>query len=249
MHIHRSQHTSGFTALPNELLQNRRVSYTAKGLLSDLLSRPDGWREDGKNMADNSPQGRGAIRRALRELTDAGYYRVVKVRQEDGRILSEAHVYDVPQPAVAPGVDFPDSGEPGVDRPGAKPPKKREKEPTLPAQRRPGETGGSTLTVPQSDPATREAVAALYRVTRGEPRLRLGAAEALELAPLVATWLERVDERDLAQALLPGLPRFVMSARGLLKDRLIRKSPLRDRFRCSGRPDGLEVDLVAELVQ
>ncbi|MEZ0069173.1 transposase, partial [Streptacidiphilus sp. MAP12-20] len=31
--------------------------------------------------------------------------------------------------------------------------------------------------------------------------------------------------------------------------RLIRKSPLRDRFRCSGRPDGLEVDLVAELVQ
>ncbi|MFD5438556.1 hypothetical protein ACFWJ4_41215 [Kitasatospora sp. NPDC127067] len=58
MQIHRSAHVRAFTVLPNGLLQDRRLSYTARGLLADLLSRPDGWREDGRQMADSSPQGR-----------------------------------------------------------------------------------------------------------------------------------------------------------------------------------------------
>ncbi|MEU8514194.1 hypothetical protein AB0C76_21765 [Kitasatospora sp. NPDC048722] len=46
--------------LPNAVLQYRKPSYTARGLLVDLLSRPDGWREDGRHTAATSPQGRGA---------------------------------------------------------------------------------------------------------------------------------------------------------------------------------------------
>jgi hypothetical protein len=57
MQIHRTRHTRGFTVLPNTLLQDRRLSYTTRGLLADLLSRPDGWREDGRHMADSSPLG------------------------------------------------------------------------------------------------------------------------------------------------------------------------------------------------
>ncbi|MFF9642406.1 hypothetical protein [Kitasatospora aureofaciens] len=95
-----------FTVLPNGLLQDRRLSYTARGLLADLLSRPDGWREDGRHMADTSPQGRGAIRKALKELADAGYYRVEKIRMPDGTIITETHVYDAPQVA-----------QPGATRP------------------------------------------------------------------------------------------------------------------------------------
>src|SRR5690242_5598776 len=98
MRVHRSVQVRAFTVLPNPLLQDRRLSYTARGLLADLLSRPDGWREDGRQMADSSPQGRGAVRRALRELTEAGYYRVDKVRRPNGTVHSEAHVFDVPQP-------------------------------------------------------------------------------------------------------------------------------------------------------
>ncbi|MGW1145249.1 hypothetical protein ACWD6I_09370, partial [Streptomyces sp. NPDC002454] len=79
MHVHRSAHASNFTVLPNCVLQNRQLSYTARGLLADLLSRPDGRCEDGRQMADTSPQGRGAIRKALKELTDAGFYRVEKI--------------------------------------------------------------------------------------------------------------------------------------------------------------------------
>lgn len=94
MRVHRTQHVRHFTVLPNAVLQYRKLSYTARGLLADLLSRPDGWHEDGRHMADTSPQGRGAIRKALKELTDAGFYRVELIRLSDGTVRTENHVYD-----------------------------------------------------------------------------------------------------------------------------------------------------------
>ncbi len=54
----------------------------------------------------------------------------------------------------------------------------------------------------------------------------MGSVEALALAPQVAPWLERgCTERDLAQALLTGLPDRVHSATALLRERLVRKLP------------------------
>ncbi|MFJ6380011.1 hypothetical protein ACIQI7_08405 [Kitasatospora sp. NPDC092039] len=77
------------------------------------------------------------------------------------------------------------------------------------------------------DEQVREAVATLFRVIRPEPRLRPGQAEAEELAPLVAQWLERgATQADLAQALLPGLPAPVHSAvAAVLRYRLEHKLP------------------------
>ncbi|TQF04379.1 hypothetical protein E6W39_21840 [Kitasatospora acidiphila] len=257
MRVHRSRHERGFTALPNAMLQDRSLSYTARGLLADLLSRHDGWREDAKRLADTSPQGRTAVSKALRELTRAGYYRVEKVRQSDGTFHSVAHVYDTPQPA-APGHHGPGSGGAAADAAGANPVKDREKEPSLPGLASPAPTrsgdapggeGGreassdstandavgqdtasqdtSAASLPtEADPFVREAVATLFRVLRPEPRLRVGAVEALELAPLVANWLEQGHgEQDLAQAVLPGLPARVHSPVALLRDRLVRKLP------------------------
>ncbi|MFE7592812.1 hypothetical protein ACFU6K_25725 [Kitasatospora sp. NPDC057512] len=206
MRVHRSARTRAFTVLPNGLLQDRRLSYTARGLLADLLSRPDGWREDGRQMADSSPQGRGAVRRALKELTSAGYYRVDTVRMADGTIRSEAHVFDTPQPS--PAVPRPASGGGSSGGAVTPPVKDPEKETTLP------------------DDRTRAAVATLFRVIRPEPRLRLGEAEARALAPLVVQWLERgCDEAELAHALLPGLPQPMHSPVAILRDRLQRKLP------------------------
>ncbi|MFI0941188.1 hypothetical protein [Streptomyces sp. NPDC021020] len=229
MQIHRSRHTRGFTVLPNTLLQDRRLSYTARGVLVDLLSRPDGWSEDGRRMAATSPQGRHAVAKALRELTAFGYYRVDRVRRTDGTFVSEVHVFDTPQ--AAPDATRPGPGAAESENRGANPVKDRRKEPTLPDRRPSAATGEKGRAKP---PATQpaptgpvgEAVATLFRVIRPEPRLRLGTAEALALAPLVSAWLERgYGQRDLSAALLGGLPEPVHSATALLRDRLTRKLP------------------------
>ncbi|MDH6122875.1 hypothetical protein [Kitasatospora sp. GAS204B] len=241
MRVHRSAHARNFTVLPNSMLQWRRLSYTARGLLADLLSRPDGWREDGRHMADTSPQGRAAIRKALKELTDAGFYRVEKIRMPDGTIRSEAHVYDTPQLSV-PGVPHPAPGKATTGAADAPPVKSRYQEPTLPAEQADQPSAGieaanapngreeshDLVQQPQvaPDKQLREAVATLFRVIRPEPRLRLGEAEALGLAPLVAQWLERGSTPgDLAQALLLGLPTTVQSATAVLGYRLQHKMP------------------------
>ncbi|WP_369185162.1 hypothetical protein [Streptomyces sp. Y1] len=243
MRVHRTEHVRNFTVLPNCMLQYRRLSYTARGLLADLLSRPDGWREDGRHMADTSPQGRSAIRKALKELTDAGLYRVEKIRLPDGTIITETHVYDTPQLTGIPGVTRPVSGEATTGGADALP-KDRFKGTSLPAEQ-PGEpvladeqptrTGGreedpedeadeQPVAVP--DEQVSEAVATLFRVIHPEPRLRLGQAEAEELAPLVAQWLEHgATQADLAHALLLGLPAPVHSAVAVLRYRLERKMP------------------------
>ncbi|MFC8717045.1 hypothetical protein [Kitasatospora sp. NPDC057198] len=241
MRVHRSAHVRNFTVLPNCVLQFRQLSYTARGLLADLLSRPDGWREDGRHMADTSPQGRGAIRKALKELTDAGFYRVEKIRMPDGKIVTETHVYDTPQRPALPGDTRPVSG--GSTTGGADAlPKDRYQEPSLPADAASGEAavdeaaeteGGregdqqETEEAPAlPDERTRAAVDTLVRVIRPEPRLHLGEAEALALAPLVAQWLERgATHADLAHALLPGLPVPLHSAAAVLRNRLERKIP------------------------
>ncbi|MFJ8438058.1 hypothetical protein [Kitasatospora griseola] len=241
MRVHRSAPARHYTVLPNAMLQYRQLSYTARGLLADLLSRPDGWREDGRHMADTSPQGRGAIRKALKELTAAGFYRVEKIRMPDGRIVSEAHVYDSPQLPPPPGATRPASGEPTTGGADALS-KNRYKEPSLPTDPVSGETtadeateepGGREEDLPESEDApvlpdeqVREAVDTLFRAIRPEPRLHLGEAEARTLAPLVAQWTERgATHADLARALLPGLPVPLHSPTAVLRSRLERKMP------------------------
>jgi len=186
-------------------------------------------------MADSSPQGRRTIAKALKELVEFGYYRVDKVRQPDGTLLSVAHVWDTPQ-QVEPAVTRRVSGPADAARSEGLPVKNREEEPTLPAAAHlqpaaPAEEGGredcATNTDTDADgEVAPPAAAVLLRVIRPEPRLRLGTVESLALAPLVARWLERgCTERDLAQALLSGLPPRVHSAAALLEDRLKRKLP------------------------
>ncbi|GAA1991967.1 hypothetical protein [Kitasatospora viridis] len=238
MRVHRTEHARHFTVLPNSVLQCRRLSFTARGLLADLLSRPDGWRENAQHMADTSPQGRSAVRKALKELTEAGFYRVEKIRMPDGTIRSEAHVYDTPQLAL-PGVTRPASGGATTGGPDVPVVKNLVKEPTHPADGQqtadeaggePGGREGENREIEQAPPIpdaqTRRAVATLFRVIRCEPRLHLGEAEARSLAPLVAQWLARgATPADLAAALLPGLPAQLHAPAAMLRNRLERKMP------------------------
>ncbi|MEU2625779.1 hypothetical protein [Kitasatospora sp. NPDC007106] len=206
-------------------------------------------------MADSCVEGRSAVAKALRELVAAGYYWVVKHQGADGRWYSTVHVYDMPQ-QVAPAADVPESGRPDSGGPGTPlknlekeptlpvPPLEPEpaEEGPVEAEPAPAESGPSPTEVEpvlaepgpttrrravvRSDDRTDEAVSVLFRVIRPEPRLRLGRAEALRLAPLVAGWLERGSSpADLSLALLQCLPATIHSAFGVLRHRLTRKMP------------------------
>jgi hypothetical protein len=203
--VHRNAHARDFTVLPNRVLRDNTLSLAARGLLAYLISLPDGTQNDVRSLAHKLKEGRMAVSRALNELKDAGYYFVVRERGEDGRFVVENHIHDTPQ-----------LGPPLPTRPG-------------PGERDP-EEAGEPLRGKERDeePPTRPSAEAalLLRVGRGEPRLRVGTAEAESLAPLVAQWLERgADERQLAAALLPGLPRHVHAPAALIADRLRRKMP------------------------
>ncbi|MFC9332082.1 hypothetical protein, partial [Kitasatospora sp. NPDC057015] len=271
MQVHRSAHARNFIVLPNAAAQDRRLSLAARGLLADLLSRPERWREDARQIADSSIDSRAAVRKALKELIAAGYYRVEKVRMPDGTIRSEAHVYDTPQlpglkaaekllgtakPQVTPRVARPASGVPDSGAAGVLVVKNLVKEPSLPAPDR-GDVDGRRRTAPSvrhPRPAEgrvassmdelvgppRAAALALYRVLKDQPRLRLGDAEVVELAPLAGRGVRSggpgcsvaarpsfgdllADRRD------PGPPRAQAAARAVADAVDLRRSAARMR--------------------
>ncbi|MFF7142290.1 hypothetical protein ACFZB5_13710 [Streptomyces nodosus] len=102
--IHRSKPTGNFTILPNELLRDDRLSYCARGVLAELLSRPNGWEtnadalwERARRHRGGRGEGRRAMRAALAELEDAGYMVRHKRKGEKGRFVTVLELYDVPQ--------------------------------------------------------------------------------------------------------------------------------------------------------
>lgn len=139
MRIHRSKHSAGFTVLPNSCLRDRRLSFTARGLLSYLLSHPESTRQDIKTLSAGNPEGQEAVARAMRELIAHGYLTREHVRNAAGRISTVVDVYDTPQDSrqgvkeqVRPHLGLPRPGEPDPGEPSALPTgvKKEEKETT-----------------------------------------------------------------------------------------------------------------------
>ncbi|MFF1789184.1 hypothetical protein ACFVX9_22340 [Kitasatospora sp. NPDC058243] len=99
MHIHRiPKHSPGYTILDNgHVVRKHSLSWAARGLLSYLLSLPDGAREDIRTLAAKSVEGRAAVARALRELEAAGHY--VRWTHRDpvtGQVRTIVSVHEVP---------------------------------------------------------------------------------------------------------------------------------------------------------
>ncbi|MFI5865245.1 helix-turn-helix domain-containing protein [Streptomyces sp. NPDC051546] len=153
MRIHISPRKRAFTVLGNEVVRDRRLSFTARGILCYLLSLPDGAREDVRTLADNHPGvGRRGVSKAVDELVRYGYYARRTVRDPvTGHVHTETFVSDTPPtedrpqpPGVDPGhgpdpdpdpVPIPGTGEGKAGRAGASPQgtKTPGEEPSLPA--------------------------------------------------------------------------------------------------------------------
>jgi len=82
---HRKQ--LGFVQIPNILAQNTQLSYEALGVLVNLLSRPEDWKVN-KVMFKNKHCGSVMLNRIFKELKDAGYLKLIYIR-EGNRIVEQ----------------------------------------------------------------------------------------------------------------------------------------------------------------
>lgn len=108
MKIVRSHPEGNFTIIPNQALRDDRLSYTARGVLHELLSHRSGWETNAEIMTVRARQKRGngvgegrrAMRAAFAELEEAGYMVRIKERipagqPGAGRIVTTLVVYDL----------------------------------------------------------------------------------------------------------------------------------------------------------
>lgn len=100
MPIFRMQrNTDNFTIITNKVINDKRLSFKARGLLIYLLSKPQHWQVSSKQLAGASPQGITAIRSAMKELVTCGYARLQTVQGEDGRLSGRFwSISDLPIP-------------------------------------------------------------------------------------------------------------------------------------------------------
>ncbi|MGW8743564.1 hypothetical protein [Streptomyces sp. NPDC055794] len=240
MQIHRiPTHDRDFVMIANKAIQDPRLSHTARGILALVLSLPSGVKENVRTLADNYPQGRSAVAKAVKELREFGYWVTKTARDEESnQIVSTVDVYELPRAASAPVPTRPVTGRKGTRRAGTSPvgekdsSKDGDKNPPLP----PTEPDASPMAEqregsrPKSDKQSAEAARILRRLGAVDPRLRLADRQVSKLAPQVADWLDRgASVAQITDAVTQGLPPKIYSAARLIADRLDRKRPERKR--------------------
>jgi hypothetical protein len=102
---------SGFVQIRNEVARDSRLSYKARGILIEILSRPDNWETSADALAASGPDGRTAVLSGLRELRETGYLQTTRTRLADGTFCTISTVFDTPQ------LEGPESGFPTPDNP------------------------------------------------------------------------------------------------------------------------------------
>jgi hypothetical protein len=81
----------GYFTAPNAMIQDRRLSYEARGLLAMMMSFPDSWVFRRSHLMDMGDCGDAKFDRMMGELKAAGY--IVETRKRDpqtGRVLGSS---------------------------------------------------------------------------------------------------------------------------------------------------------------
>ena len=88
MPIIRHAQERNFTALPNSLLQDKRLHLNDVGLLCFMLSLPSDWKFSERGLAAILPyDGVAAIGKSLQRIEAAGYLKRKQDRGKDGKLL------------------------------------------------------------------------------------------------------------------------------------------------------------------
>lgn len=114
--VYRTEKTEKFTVMCNHHLKNKELSLKAKGLLSQMLSFPDGWNFNLKGLATLNKDGIDSIRSTMNELEEAGYVTRNRDRNEKGQLRgTEYTVREIPEENL--DAENPILEEPTLDKP------------------------------------------------------------------------------------------------------------------------------------
>ena len=112
MPVIRVNKTKDYTVMANYHFRDKNLSLKAKGLLSMMLSLPDGWGYSIEGLVKLSSDGRASVMAALNELEKFNYLKRSRSRDLSGK-LGEA-VYDIFE---KPKSDFPTLEKPTLEKP------------------------------------------------------------------------------------------------------------------------------------
>jgi len=90
--IFRSNPESNYTKISNVLLQDKRLSHEARGLLAELLSRPEDWEITVASIVKSGPSGRDKVYRMLKEAEKFGYGLARQDRRMDGAFQKQQYL-------------------------------------------------------------------------------------------------------------------------------------------------------------
>ena len=91
MAVLRKEKRSEYTVIDNAIFKDNTLSMKAKGLLCQMLSLPDNWNYSIAGLVTLVNDGESAVRAALKELEEAGYFRREQVRK-DGKIAKIEYI-------------------------------------------------------------------------------------------------------------------------------------------------------------
>lgn len=108
-----------FCRVPKALLDDSRISWKAKGVISYLLGKRSDWKVRITDIVNRSTDGRDAVRSAIEELKEAGYAKSECVKSDNGQFDEwRLHISDKPIfTNVSPVTAFPDLDKPEVENP------------------------------------------------------------------------------------------------------------------------------------
>jgi hypothetical protein len=109
--IRRSRLTADFVQIPNRTVRDDQLSYMTRGILADLLSRPDGWEATADDLWRAARRARGdkaesrrAFRTSFAQLKEAGYLVSIRENLGRGRFGTVLILYDLPGQTDVPYV-------------------------------------------------------------------------------------------------------------------------------------------------
>jgi hypothetical protein len=93
--IIRAAHKVKYTVIVNSALEDKKLSYKARGILASLLAKPDTWIATASQLAGQSPDGLDGVRSGLKELEQHGYLATQRGRS-NGKFTWSTTIYETP---------------------------------------------------------------------------------------------------------------------------------------------------------